>query len=182
VASAEGVQYAIPDSTALDKASRKLLERFVALLVGWRRGVGNGQFVTNGNKTSIPFFRRNGGTMGLKPRRVSFPRGPIMQLPPVDRSPIWRPQGADLYSTGASGRYLYAPSTTPTPWSPWTVWVKGCRQGARETFRSRRPQPRLDHIQKKETVEEPPGAPEGAALQAVAGTSAIPLARQRQRH
>ena len=27
VASAEGVQYAIPDSTALDKASRKLLER-----------------------------------------------------------------------------------------------------------------------------------------------------------
>jgi hypothetical protein len=29
VASAEGVQYAIPDSTALDKASRKLLERFL---------------------------------------------------------------------------------------------------------------------------------------------------------
>lgn len=27
-----------------------------------------------------------------------------MQLPPVDRSPApWRPQGADLYSTGASG-------------------------------------------------------------------------------
>jgi hypothetical protein len=29
VASAEGVQYARPDSTALDKASRKLLERFL---------------------------------------------------------------------------------------------------------------------------------------------------------
>jgi hypothetical protein len=29
VASAEGVQYAIPDTTALDKASRKLLERFL---------------------------------------------------------------------------------------------------------------------------------------------------------
>ena len=26
-----------------------------------------------------------------------------MQIPPVDRSPIWRPQAADLYSTGASG-------------------------------------------------------------------------------
>ncbi len=26
-----------------------------------------------------------------------------MQMPPVDRSPNWRPQGADLYSTGASG-------------------------------------------------------------------------------
>lgn len=27
-----------------------------------------------------------------------------MQLPPVDRSPVqWRPQGADLYTTGASG-------------------------------------------------------------------------------
>lgn len=26
-----------------------------------------------------------------------------MRVPPVDRSPQWRPQGADLYSTGASG-------------------------------------------------------------------------------
>ncbi len=29
IASAEGVQYAVPDTTALDKASRKLLERFL---------------------------------------------------------------------------------------------------------------------------------------------------------
>lgn len=29
IASGEGVQYAIPDSTALDKASRRLLERFL---------------------------------------------------------------------------------------------------------------------------------------------------------
>lgn len=33
-----------------------------------------------------------------------------MQLPPVDRSPPqWRPQGADLYSTGASGAVAVRP-------------------------------------------------------------------------
>jgi len=38
-----------------------------------------------------------------------------MQLPPVDRSPIWRPQGADLYSTGASGAVPVRPINPANP-------------------------------------------------------------------
>ncbi len=38
-----------------------------------------------------------------------------MQLPPVDRAPQWRPQGADLYSTGASGAVPIRPIHAPNP-------------------------------------------------------------------
>ena len=38
-----------------------------------------------------------------------------MQMPPVDRSPAWRPQGADLYSTGASGAPPVRPINAPNP-------------------------------------------------------------------
>lgn len=39
-----------------------------------------------------------------------------MQLPPVDRTPAqWRPQGADLYSTGASGAVPVRPVNAATP-------------------------------------------------------------------
>lgn len=38
-----------------------------------------------------------------------------MQLPPVDRSPQWRPQGADLYSTGASGAVPVRPIHAVNP-------------------------------------------------------------------
>jgi len=38
-----------------------------------------------------------------------------MQLPPVDRSTSWRPQGADLYSTGASGAVPVRPINAATP-------------------------------------------------------------------
>ncbi len=38
-----------------------------------------------------------------------------MQMPPVDRSPNWRPQGADLYSTGASGAVPVRPVNGVTP-------------------------------------------------------------------
>lgn len=38
-----------------------------------------------------------------------------MQMPPVDRSPHWRPQGADLYSTGASGAVPVRPINPPNP-------------------------------------------------------------------
>lgn len=38
-----------------------------------------------------------------------------MQLPPVDRSSQWRPQGADLYSTGASGAVPVRPVHAPNP-------------------------------------------------------------------
>ncbi|MFT4242997.1 MAG: hypothetical protein QM569_12005 [Acidovorax sp.] len=38
-----------------------------------------------------------------------------MQMPPVDRSPSWRPQGADLYSTGASGAPPVRPAHAANP-------------------------------------------------------------------
>ena len=39
-----------------------------------------------------------------------------MQLPPIDRQPAqWRAQGADLYSTGASGAVAVRPVNTTTP-------------------------------------------------------------------
>ena len=38
-----------------------------------------------------------------------------MQLPPVDRSTSWRPQGADLYSTGASGAVPVRPINAANP-------------------------------------------------------------------
>ena len=39
-----------------------------------------------------------------------------MQLPPIDRSPTqWRPQGADLYSTGASGAVPVRPVNAANP-------------------------------------------------------------------
>lgn len=38
-----------------------------------------------------------------------------MQLPPVDRSPHWRPQSADLYSTGASGAVPVRPINAANP-------------------------------------------------------------------
>lgn len=38
-----------------------------------------------------------------------------MQIQPVDRSPNWRPQGSDLYSTGASGAPPVRPVAAPHP-------------------------------------------------------------------
>lgn len=38
-----------------------------------------------------------------------------MQLPPVDRTASWRPQGADLYSTGASGAVPVRPINAANP-------------------------------------------------------------------
>ena len=38
-----------------------------------------------------------------------------MQLPPVDPSTSWRPQGADLYSTGASGAVPVRPINAANP-------------------------------------------------------------------
>ncbi len=51
---------------------------------------------------------------GAKAVAVSFqPWAHVMQVPPVDRSPAWRPQGADLYSTCVSAappvRHINAP-------------------------------------------------------------------------
>ena len=103
--------------------------------------------------------------MGLKPRRVSFPRGPIMQLPPVDRSPIWRPQGADLYSTGASGAVPVRPINNPNPVESMDRLGEGAVVKAPEKP-SDPDAPNRDWtmVQKKETVEEPPEPPKEPQL------------------
>ena len=53
--------------------------------------------------------------MGGKPGSFPLTEDFAMQLPPVDRSTSWRPQGADLYSTGASGAVPVRPINAANP-------------------------------------------------------------------
>ena len=83
-----------------------------------------------------------------------------MQMPPVDRSPNWRPQGADLYSTGASGAPPVRPINVPNPVESMD------RLGAGAIVREPDKPSSVDlahrdwtEVKKKETVEEPPEPP-----------------------
>ena len=79
-----------------------------------------------------------------------------MQMPPVDRSPSWRPQGADLYSTGASVRPINAPNPVES------MDRLGGGAIVREPDKPSAPEaPNRDWtaVKKKETVEEPPEPP-----------------------
>ena len=83
-----------------------------------------------------------------------------MQIPPVDRSPAWRPQGADLYSTGASG----APPVRPVNLANPVESLDRLGEGAvvREPDKPSAPEsPNRDwtEVKKKETTEEPPEPP-----------------------
>ncbi|GAA4418574.1 hypothetical protein [Acidovorax lacteus] len=83
-----------------------------------------------------------------------------MQIPPVDRSPVWRPQGADLYSTGASG----APPVRPVNLANPVESLDRLGEGAvvREPDKPSAPEsPNRDwtEVKKKETTEEPPEPP-----------------------
>lgn len=83
-----------------------------------------------------------------------------MQMPPVDRSPAWRPQGADLYSTGASGAPPVRPINAPNP----VESVDRLGQGAvvREPDKPSAPDATnrdWTEVKKKDTVEEPPEPP-----------------------
>ena len=83
-----------------------------------------------------------------------------MQLPPVDRSPSWRPQGADLYSTGASGAPAVRPINAPNPVESMDRLGEGAI--VREPDKPSAPEaPNRDwtEVKKKETVEEPPEPP-----------------------
>ena len=83
-----------------------------------------------------------------------------MQLPPVDRSPIWRPQGADLYSTGASGAVPVRPINAANPVESMDRLGEGAvvktpdKPSAPDT--SNRD---WTEVKKKETVEDPPEPP-----------------------
>ena len=83
-----------------------------------------------------------------------------MQMPPVDRSPSWRPQGADLYSTGASG----APPVRPINPSNPVESMDRLGEGAivREPDKPSAPDVAnrdWTEVKKKETVEAPPEPP-----------------------
>lgn len=83
-----------------------------------------------------------------------------MQMPPVDRSTAWRPQGADLYSTGASGAPPVRPINAPNP----VESVDRLGQGAvvREPDKPSAPDATnrdWTEVKKKDTVEEPPEPP-----------------------
>ena len=83
-----------------------------------------------------------------------------MQLPPVDRSPIWRPQGADLYSTGASGAVPVRPINAANPVESMDRLGEGAvvktpdKPSAPDT-----PNRDWTEVKKKDTVEEPPEPP-----------------------
>ena len=83
-----------------------------------------------------------------------------MQLPPVDRSPIWRPQGADLYSTGASGAVPVRPINAANPVEFMDRLGEGAvvktpdKPSAPDT-----PNRDWTEVKKKETVEDPPEPP-----------------------
>ncbi|MBO9678969.1 hypothetical protein [Paenacidovorax monticola] len=83
-----------------------------------------------------------------------------MQMPPVDRSPNWRPQGADLYSTGASGAVPVRPINPPNPVESMDRLGEGAI--VREPTKPSAPDaPNRDwtETKKKDTVEEPPEPP-----------------------
>lgn len=83
-----------------------------------------------------------------------------MQIPPVDRSPVWRPQGADLYSTGASG----APPVRPVNLANPVESLDRLGEGAvvRKPDKPSAPESLnrdWTEVKKKETTEEPPEPP-----------------------
>ena len=83
-----------------------------------------------------------------------------MQMPPVDRSPAWRPQGADLYSTGASGAPPVRPINAPNPVESMDRLGEGAI--VREPDKPSAPDTvnrDWTEVKKKETVEEPPEPP-----------------------
>lgn len=83
-----------------------------------------------------------------------------MPLPPVDRAPPWRPQGADLYSTGASGAVPVRPIHAANPVESMDRLGEGAivktpdKPSAPET-----PNRDWTEVKKQETVQEPEEPP-----------------------
>ena len=83
-----------------------------------------------------------------------------MPLPPVDRAPQWRPQGADLYSTGASGAVPVRPIHAANPVESMDRLGEGAivktpdKPSAPET-----PNRDWTEVKKQETAQEPEEPP-----------------------
>lgn len=83
-----------------------------------------------------------------------------MQLPPVDRSPIWRPQGADLYSTGASGAVPVRPINAANPVESMDRLGEGAIvKSPDKPSAPEAPNRDWTEVKKKETAKEPPEPP-----------------------
>ena len=87
-----------------------------------------------------------------------------MPIPPVDRSPIpWRPQSADLYSTGASGAVPVRPVNAANPVESTDRIGEGrvIRDPEKPSVvdQENRDWTLAEEIKQKEEVEEPPKEP-----------------------
>ncbi|MDA8453633.1 hypothetical protein M4R22_02540 [Acidovorax sp. GBBC 3334] len=83
-----------------------------------------------------------------------------MQMPPVDRSPHWRPQGADLYSTGASGAVPVRPVNGVMPVESTDRLGEGVTIREPEKPSDADPSNRdWTEVKKKEEAEEPKEPP-----------------------
>lgn len=92
---------------------------------------------------------------------ISYPYGAIMQVNSVDRSPNWRPTGADLYSTGASRpaperqQNLANPATVNPPAVPGVNAAAPSPKAAEPDAPSVVLDPSTDWTIKKPVVEKP---------------------------
>lgn len=87
-----------------------------------------------------------------------------MHIPPVDRSPTqWRPQGADLYSTGASGAVPVRPVHAPNPVESMDRLGQGAivREPEKPSApdKANRDWTEVQEKKPKEEVQEPPKEP-----------------------
>ena len=84
-----------------------------------------------------------------------------MQLPPVDRTSNWRPPGADLYSTGASGAVPVRPINPVNPTESLDHIGGGVAPRGPDKPSAEVVQPNRDWTiqRKQETAEEPPEPP-----------------------
>lgn len=82
-----------------------------------------------------------------------------MQIPPVDRSPHWRPQGADLYSTGASGAVPVRPVNAANPVESMDRLGEGAIVKTPEKPSAESPNRDWTEVKKQDTVKEPEEPP-----------------------
>ncbi|HSV55078.1 MAG TPA: hypothetical protein VLJ57_23335 [Burkholderiaceae bacterium] len=84
-----------------------------------------------------------------------------MQLPPVDRNLNWRPPGADLYSTGASGAVPVRPINPANPVESTDYIGGGVVPGGPDKPSVKPETPNRDWttVSKQVTAEEPPEPP-----------------------
>lgn len=83
-----------------------------------------------------------------------------MQLPPVDRNLSWRPTGADLYSTGASGAVPVRPINPVNPVESNDAVGEGATvRGPDKPSAPETPNRDWTAVRKQEAVEEPPEPP-----------------------